>query len=159
MFRHHVRFLLLLPATFAFACLLSCGAGGVTEPPHSDARVAGNWNVDLGPGGSAPSILSFGLAVNQTGVTLDGHVIPYTLGTPANNGCVSTANLTAQGNVNGNAVTLVVRDASSNSTITINGTVNSAVSQIDGTFSTVYGSLGGAPACTSDSGISTVRKQ
>ncbi len=158
MLRHHVRLLLLLPAAFAFACLSSCGAGGVTEPPHSDARVAGNWNVDLGPSASS-SILSFGLAVNQTGITLDGQVIPYTRGTPVNNGCLSTANLTAQGNVNGNAVTLVVRDASSNSTITINGTVNSAVSEIDGTFSTAYGSLGGSPACANDSGVSTLRKQ
>src|SRR5512141_1785632 len=99
-----------------------CGAGELTEPPHNNDRIDGNWNVELGSGlTGAPPVITFGLALTQTGAVVDGTIIDYTGSTPATTPCLVFTGLTAHGTVNGHMLTLSVRDPGSSTIITLSG--------------------------------------
>ena len=147
----------------AFAVVLctlgwsSCGSEAKSNP---GVDATGNWNVDLTVNGMATPSYSFGLKLSKNGATISGTEIAYSGGTGHTDGCINLGSLTATGSTNGgNLVTLAVKDSTTNSSFTISGTADSAVSQINGNFTAAFGANGSHPACTDSNGTVLMNRQ
>ncbi|WP_041855548.1 hypothetical protein [Candidatus Korobacter versatilis] len=141
-------------------CTLGLGSCGSQAKSNPGVDVTGNWNVDLTQNGLASPSYSFGLKLTKNGATISGTEIAYTGGSAFTNGCINLGGLTATGNTNGgNVVTLIVKDASTNSSFTISGTADSAVAQINGNFTSSFGANGSNPPCADEDGTVLMNRQ
>ena len=135
---------------FFLITLLGCGSQS-RSPVGAD--VTGKWNALLTESGQMSPSYAFGMDFTKNTSNIFGSEIAYTGGTQYNTGCINYGGLTATGNTNGSSViTLVVNDPSTNSSFTISGTADSAVTQINGTFNATFGPNGNNPTCPSTSG-------
>lgn len=134
-----------------------CGAGELTEPPHNNDRIDGNWNVELTTGSPTTPVITFGLALTQVGAVVDGNIIDYTGSYPVTTSCLVFTGLTAHGTVDGHMFTLSVRDPGSSTTITLSGA--SGGTDMPGTFAANFGSIGSTPACANINGTLTMKRQ
>lgn len=134
-----------------FAMLLVACGGQSSSVPGAD--VTGKWNAVLVEQGQTTPSYAFGMQFSKNTTNIFGTEITYTGGTQYNTGCINYGQLSATGDTNGaSLITLVVTDPSTNSSFTISGTADSAVTQISGTFNATFGANGGHAACPSTSG-------
>ena len=142
-------FAILLLCPFVLL-LVACGGQSSSVP---GADVTGKWNAVLTEQGQTTPSYAFGMQFAKNTTNIFGSEIAYTGGTQYNTGCIDYGQLTATGDTNGGSlITLVVTDPSTNSSFTISGTADSAVTQINGTFNATFGPNGGQAACPSTSG-------
>jgi predicted small secreted protein len=147
-------------AFFFVVCSLFLTSCGSTAKSIPGADVTGNWNVDLTETGQTVPSYSFGLRFTKNTTNISGNEIAYTGGTQHNVGCVNFGGLTATGGTNGaSVITLVVTDPSTHSTLTVSGTADAAVQQINGTFDGSFGANGSNPPCPSTNGTVLMNRQ
>ncbi len=108
-----------------FLVLLNAGCGGSGNNLVNNVGLYGDWNVAMYPTGSTTPVYVFGLAMSQEGANnYSGGSIAYTggVGVPSNM-CINSSALTAVGSTSGNNFTMTVTDSTSETVITVNGTL------------------------------------
>lgn len=137
--------------------LASCGGQAHSNP---GVNITGNWNVVFTQNGDSAPSYTFGMNFSRNVTVIVGSEVPYTGGTVYNNGCINYGKLNATGNTNGGSViTMTITDSSTNSQLTISGTANANVTQINGTFNATFGANGSSPACAAQTGTVEFTRQ
>lgn len=95
-------------------------------PPLPPLALTGNYNIVF-EGNAVWVNYNFGLAITQTGTSLSGTTIPFSLSSQGGNGCFTKDSLTPStftvtGNVNGNTATMTLTDQNGSTIdVTLNG--------------------------------------
>ena len=128
------RCILFFSSLLITVTLASCGGSNTYGPTNNG--LFGNWNIVMYPtGGSSPSYV-FALAMSQEGTTYSGSSITYTGGVAApSNMCINANALRADASTNNGNFTMTVTDPTTNTEITVDGSLATQTGQLNGTYS------------------------
>jgi hypothetical protein len=143
------------------SCLLAlvlvvtlAGCGGSNNTP-TNIGLFGNWNVVMYPTGSSTASYVFGLALSQEGSNYSGGSIVYNGSVPApTNMCIDPNTLRATATTSGSNFDMTITDATTNTVISVTGTLASQTGQLSGTYSN-----GASTACTASQGTVVMSPQ
>jgi hypothetical protein len=115
------------------ASLSGCGGNNNTT---NNVGLFGDWNIVMYPtGGTTPSYV-FALAISQEGTTYSGSSITYTGSVAApSNMCINANALRAQATTSGNNFTMTVTDTTTDTVITVDGSLATQTGELSGTYS------------------------
>jgi len=112
--------------------LAGCGSGNNTP---NNVGLFGNWNITMYPNGSGNPAYVFALAMSQEGNDYSGSSIAYTGSVAApSNMCIDANTLSATATTSGSNFTMTVTDASSNTVISVQGSLSSQSTNLSGTY-------------------------
>jgi hypothetical protein len=117
--------------------VLNAGCGG-SNNTVTNVGLFGDWNVTMYPTGSTTPVYVFGLAMSQEGSSnYSGGSIAYTGGVAVpSNMCINANALSATATTSGNNFTMTVTDSTSETVITVHGTLATQNgSSLSGTYS------------------------
>lgn len=123
-----------LLAILLLFCVAGCGSGN--SAPHN-VGLFGNWNIAMYPTNNPNPVYVFALAMSQEGnSTYSGASIAYTGSVPApSNMCINASGLRATATTDSNNnFTMVVTDTSSNTIISVQGSLSSQTTTLSGTY-------------------------
>ncbi len=135
--------------------LMSAGCGSGNNNP-TNVGLFGNWNIAMFPTGSPNASYVFAMAISQEGTSYSGSPITYT-GTvsPPNNQCINTQDLRATATTtSSNNFTMTVTDATTQTIITMQGTLASDTTTLTGTYTNPASST-----CSASSGTFSMTPQ
>jgi hypothetical protein len=143
------------------SCLLSvllvvtlAGCGGSNTTP-TNIGLFGNWNVVMYPTGNGTPSYVFGLSLSQEGTNYSGGSIVYNGSVPApSNMCIDPSTLRATATTSGSNFNMTVTDATTNTVISVTGTLASQTGQLSGTYNN-----GASTACTASAGTVVMSPQ
>jgi hypothetical protein len=146
------RWLLVLPLTLL---VLIAGCGGGNSTP-TNVGLFGNWNITMYPTGSTTPAYVFALAISQEGSTnYSGSSITYTGGiAPPSNMCINPEALRATATTSGNNFTMTITDSTTNTVISVQGTLSTQTTTLSGTYSNQASST-----CTASNGTMSMVPQ
>jgi len=130
-----------------------CGSGNNTV---NNNGLFGDWNIAMFPTGNSNAMYVFALAISQEGTNnYSGSPITYT-GTVAipSNLCINSSALRATATTSGTNFTMTVTDTTSQTVITMNGTLSSVTTSLTGNYSNPA-----SETCAASSGTFTMVPQ
>ncbi len=144
------RWLCLL-ALLSLAMIAGCGTG-YNNPPINNG-LYGDWNVTMYPTGSPNPVYVFGLAMSQEGSSnYTGASFPYNGGIPVpSNMCINANTLSAIATTNGSNFNMTITDTSTNTVISVTGTMFSQSSSLSGNYTNPP-----SQACSASNGTVTM---
>ncbi|MGC2110886.1 MAG: hypothetical protein WA655_15300 [Candidatus Korobacteraceae bacterium] len=111
------------------------GCGGSNNTTNN-VGLFGDWNIVMYPTGSSTPSYVFALAISQEGTSYSGSSITYTGGVAApSNMCINANALSAQATTSGTNFTMTVTDTTTDTVITVNGSLATQSGQLSGTYS------------------------
>jgi hypothetical protein len=140
-------------ALFLLATVSGCGSGNNTT---SNVGLFGNWNVVMYANGGTTPVYVFALAMSQEGGSnYSGSSIAYngSVGIPSNM-CINGNTLAATASTSGSNFTMTVTDRTTNTVITVNGSLATQTTTLSGTYNNLASS-----ACTASTGTVTMTPQ
>ncbi len=113
--------------------IAGCGSGNNNNVTNNG--LFGDWNIAMFPTGSANASYVFAMAISQEGTSYSGSPITYT-GTVAqpSNQCINTQALRATATTSGTNFTMTVTDATTQTIITMQGTLATDTTTLTGTY-------------------------
>ncbi|HTV64347.1 MAG TPA: hypothetical protein VMD98_02025 [Bryocella sp.] len=123
-------FLLLIPV------LMISGCGSGTSNTGTVNGLFGDWNITMFPTGSSSAMYVFALAISQEGTdNYSGSPITYdgTVPVPSNL-CINSSALHATATTNGSNFTMTVSDSTSETIITMTGSLSTFNDTLSGTY-------------------------
>jgi hypothetical protein len=142
-----------LVAVFLLATVTGCGSGNNTP---SNVGLYGNWNVVMYANGSSTPMFVFALAMSQLGNSnYSGSSITYngSVAIPSNM-CINGKTLTATASTSGSNFTMTVTDASTQTVITVQGSLTTQTTTLSGTYNNLA-----SEACSASRGTVTMSPQ
>ncbi|MGD0931839.1 MAG: hypothetical protein ABR902_14405 [Candidatus Korobacteraceae bacterium] len=131
------------------------GCGGSNNTP-SNVGLFGNWNVVMYANGGTAPVYVFALAMSQLGGSnYSGSSITYngSVGIPSNM-CINGNTLAATATTSGSNFTMTVTDRTTNTVITVQGSLATQTTTLSGTYNNLATS-----ACTASTGTVTMTPQ
>jgi len=130
--RRYFSYLLCLPLLLS---VVSCGSGNSTP---ANSGLFGDWNIAIYPTNSPNPVYVFALAMSQEGnSTYSGASIAYNGSVAApSNMCINASSLRATATTNSdNNFTMTITDSTSNTVISVQGSLSSQSTTLSGTYS------------------------
>ena len=115
--------------------IVLAGCGG-NNNPTTNVGLFGYWNIVMYPTNNANPVYVFGLAMSQEGTNnYSGGSITYTGSVTApTNMCINPKTLNAVATTNGNNYTMTITDTSTNTVISVNGSLLSQTGSLTGNY-------------------------
>ena len=130
-----------------------CGSGNNTTTNNG---LFGDWNIAMFPTGSANASYVFALAISQEGTNnYSGSPITYdgTVPIPSNL-CINSNALRSTATTNGSNFTMTVTDSTSQTVITMQGSLATSTTTLSGTYTNPA-----SQTCTASSGTFSMTPQ
>ena len=130
------RYYYLLLAILLSLSVVSCGSGNSATNPNN-VGLFGNWNIAMYPTNNPNPAYVFALAMSQEGgSTYSGASIAYNGSVPPpSNMCINASSLRATATTNrDNTFTMTITDTSSNTIISVQGSLSSQTTTLAGTY-------------------------
>lgn len=116
------------------ASLSACG--GSNNNTTNNVGLFGDWNIVMYPSGSSTPSYVFALAMSQEGTSYSGSSITYTGSiAPPSDMCIDANVLRAQATTSGTNFTMTVTDSTTETAITVNGSLATQSGQLSGNYS------------------------
>lgn len=131
------------------------GCGGSNNTP-SNVGLFGNWNIVMYANGSSTPMFVFALAMSQLGGSnYSGSSIAYngSVAIPSNM-CIDGSALTATASTTGSNFTMTVKDPTTQTVITVNGSLATQTTTLSGTYNNLA-----SQSCSASSGTVTMTPQ
>jgi len=150
-----VRNVLYLIGLMLIVIVAGCGSGN-SNPATGNNGLFGSWNITLFPTGSSNPSYVFALAISQEGTNnYSGSSITYTGTIPVpTNQCINSSELRSTATVNGSNFTMTVTDSTTQTVITMSGSLGTINSTLSGTYTNPA-----SPTCAASSGTFTMAPQ
>ena len=115
--------------------LLTAGCGSGNNVPTNNG-LFGDWNIAMFPTGSANASYVFALAISQEGTNnYSGSPITYNGSVPIpSNLCINSNALRSTATTNGSNFTMMVTDSTSQTVITMQGSLATSTTTLSGTY-------------------------
>jgi hypothetical protein len=148
------RFVSYLLALSLVAAAVGCGSGNNNN--NTTVGLLGNWNIVMFPTGSPNPSYVFAMAISQEGSNnYSGSPITYTGTVQApSNQCINPQALRATATTNGSNFTMTVTDTTTQTVITMNGTLATGTNVLSGTYNNPA-----SQTCSASSGTFTMTLQ